>query len=226
MAKEINWNARAVALELLAFSLRYPDDELVESLMSGEWQAACDDLEKVGYLELSQGFANVDLLRDADGLEVEDSETFLHVLRAESTRLFIGAPNPVVSPFEGIWRAADDGVEGLVFANPHTMDVARFMRSCGIGQSEGVNVPLDHVATELEFMQYLSMLEAGMIQPYEGAVDADDLPGGSAPAAYDRFFEEHAQVWMDRFAAKVAEESRVPYYRAVAQLLASYMSCN
>ncbi|MEI3231974.1 MAG: molecular chaperone TorD family protein [Gordonibacter pamelaeae] len=62
----------------------------------------------------------------------------------------MGAPEPAVSPYEGVWRAADDGVQALLFVNPHSMEVERFMRACGLGRPEGTNEPLDHVATECE----------------------------------------------------------------------------
>ncbi len=152
-----------------------------------------------------------------------DVQALKHVLRNEATYLFIGAPKAAVSPYEGIWRSVDDGVQGLLFVNPHTMDAERFMKSCGLGQPEGSNEPLDHVATELEFLQYLAMLEAGMVAPPEGAPAAGDLPGGSAAAAYAQFAEEHVQVWMPRFAEATEAQSRIPFYRAAASLLATFL---
>lgn len=44
-------------------------------------------------------------------------------------------------------------------------------------------------------------------------------------AAYERFAAEHALVWMPRFAEKTALEARLPFYRAVAQLLATFGKC-
>lgn len=223
MTDTINWEARAVALELLSFSFRYPTPELAESVISGEWCAACKDLAEVGCLTLPDGFADTELAADANGLVAKDSETLLHVLRAESTRLFIGAPDPAVPPFEGVWRAADDGVQALLFANPHTIEVMQFLKSCGVGQPEGFNEPLDHIATELAFLQYLSVLEAKMSLPFEEADAIEVLPGGSAAAAYAQFFEEHPNTWMARFAAAVEKQTRLPYYRAAAQLLTAFL---
>ncbi len=153
-----------------------------------------------------------------------DSKALLHVLRAEATRLFVGAPDPAVSPYEGVWRAADDGVQALLFVNPHSMDVERFCRTCGLGRPEGTNEPLDYVATECELLEYLALLAGGLATPAEGAPDSADLPGGSPPAAYAEFLREHAATWMPRFADKVTNETRLPFYHAAAMLLKAVVS--
>ncbi len=152
----------------------------------------------------------------ADGDRAPDA--LLRSLRAEATRLFVGAPDAACSPYEGVWRAADDGVQALLFVNPHSMEVERFVRSCGLGRPEGTNEPLDHAATECELLQHLAMLEAGLAAP-TGGVDPEALPGGSPAAAYAAFLEDHARAWMPRFAERLAAESREPFYRAAARLL-------
>ena len=45
--------------------------------------------------------------------------------------------------YEGVWAAEADGVQPLLFVNPRSMEVERFMRSCGLGRPEGTNEPLD-----------------------------------------------------------------------------------
>ena len=209
------WQARAALWELLAFSLRYPGAELAEAVASGEWAEAAREVADALGLPLPEGCA--------DGPATADDRTpdaLLHSLRAEATRLFVGAPDAACSPYEGVHRASEDGVQALLFVNPHSMEVERFMRSCGLGQPEGTNEPLDHAATECELLQYLAMLEAGLAEPPEG-LDPADLPGGSPAAAYDEFLENHARAWMPRFAERLAAESREPFYRAAAQLLSA-----
>ncbi|WP_255467240.1 TorD/DmsD family molecular chaperone [Raoultibacter phocaeensis] len=200
----------ATAYELLAFSFRYPGAELADAVASGEWAEAAAEVAGALGLALPQGW-------DA-GLAAyagQEPESLLHALRAEATRLFVGAPEPAVSPYEGVWRAADDGVQALLFVNPHSMAVERFMRSCGVGRPEGTNEPLDRIDAELELLQYLCMLDAGPAGAPEGA----GPPEGGWAAARERFLEEHALAWMPRFADKVAEESREPFFRAAAGLL-------
>ena len=200
---EIDWAARATAWELAALSFRYPGPELEGAVASGEWAEAAREIAGALGLALPEGFGA--------GASAEG-------LRPEATRLFVGAPEPAVSPYEGVWRAADDGVQALLFVNPHSMEVERFMRACGLGRPEGTNEPLDHVATECELMEHLALRAAGA-EPPEGAPAGADLPGGSPEAAYGAFLEGHARAWMPRFAERVAAKSRVPFYRDAAALL-------
>ena len=205
------WRARAAAWELAALSFRYPDAELARAVASGEWA------EAAGEVAVALGFA----LNPAAGAQpspVADPASLLPALRAEATRLFVGAPEPACSPYEGVWRAKDDGVRALLFVNPHSMEVERFARACGLGRPSGTNEPLDHVATECELLEYLALRAAGATPPEGAPVDAD-LPGDSAAAAYGAFFQEHAQAWMPRFAASAAAEARHPFYRDAAAYL-------
>ncbi|MFQ9181132.1 MAG: molecular chaperone [Eggerthella lenta] len=127
-------------------------------------------------------------------------------------------PKPACSPYEGVWVAEADGVQPLLFVNPRSMEVERFMRVRGLGRPEGTNEPLDHVATECELLEHLALRAAGA-PASEGAPDGADLPGGSPAAAYGRFLSGHAQAWMPAFAERLAAEARHPFYRAAAAYL-------
>lgn len=221
------WQARAALCELLALSFRYPDSVLAEVVASGEWAEAANEIAGIVGADWTAG-ETVE-----DQVDIKDIDKLLHALRAEATHLFVGSPEPAVSPYEGVWRAADDGVDALLFVNPHSMEVERFCKACGLGRPEGTNEPLDHVATELELLEYLAA-RAAADAAGEGdgdssaEVDTDaedimvasaDLPGGSAEAAFDLFMISHVQLWMPRFAAKVQEESRIPFFKTAGQLL-------
>lgn len=209
------WQARAATWELLALSFRYPGPELAGAVASGEWAEAAEELAAALGLEALGGFEG--------GQPGYSGSDLLRALRPEATRLFVGAPEPACSPYEGVWRAADDGVQALLFVNPHSMEVERFMRACGLGRPEGTNEPLDHVATECELMEHLALRAAGA-EPPEGAPAGADLPGGSPEAAYGAFLEGHARAWMPRFAERVAAESRVPFYRDAAAFLGALVA--
>lgn len=161
MGERKQWQVRAAAWELIALSFRYPGDALIEAVRSGEWAGAAHEIaEALGCCSDSERsfFLN---LADAASDEAAAAD-FPHRLRVEATRLFVGAPRPVVSPYEGVWRAADDGVQALLFVNPHTMEVERFMRECGFVRPTTANEPLDHIATEAELMEHLALRAAGI----------------------------------------------------------------
>ena len=227
------WQARAALCELLALSFRYPDDVLVGAIASGEWGEAAEEIAgALGLAWPADGAPGA-----AEAAAVDDPDELKHALRAEATRLFVGAPEPLCSPYEGVWRAADDGVQALLVVNPHSMDVERFCKACGLGRPEGTNEPLDHVATEFELLEYLALraavdaaAEAG--DPVEDADEGEpgdvvasaDLPGGSPAAAYDQFMEEHVRTWTPRFADKAAEDARLGFYPQAGSLLKAFVA--
>lgn len=224
------WQAKAALCELLAFSFRYPTQELAEALDSGEWADAAREISRALGMSLPDGFAEQVSL-DARTSEADaptgdrlDEDRTLHASRTEATRLFIGSPEPIVSPYEGVWAALDDGVQPLLFVNPKSMEVERFCHACGLGRPEGTNEPLDHIGTEFELLQYLALLGAGIALPAPDGPRAEDFPGGSPAAAYETFVSEHARIWMPRFADKVIAETRLPFYRSAAELLNAFFA--
>lgn len=213
MEEQTVWQTRAAAWELLALSLRYPELLLAEVVASGEWAEAAHELVTACGVELPETCTRA--LEEYRGAE---PDALLHVLRTEATRLFIGAPMPAVSPYEGVFRAQCNGKRALLYVNEHAMAVERFMKACGLGHPEGKNDPIDHVATECEFLQYLAALEAGIAEP-AGVVAPADFPGGSARAAYESFMQEHVRTWMPAFAEAVLRASREPFFKAAAFVL-------
>ena len=242
------WQARAAMCELLALSFRYPEDKvLAEAIASGEWGEAADEIAAALGLAWSSAAAP----GAAEAAALADPADIQKELRPEATRLFVGAPQAACSPYEGVWRATAEGVQPLLFVNPHSMAVERFCKACGLGRPEGTNEPLDAVWTELELLEYLALRAAADAAEAEGiagdaavedvvededaleefedagepgeVVASADLPGGSPEAAWDEFMADHAKVWMPQFAAAVQEESRVPFYSTAANLLGAFI---
>lgn len=215
------WAVHATAWELAAFSFRHPTRELAEAIASGEWLAAAREV--LGALGVAgpSGFGEGIPGEEAPLAEAE-LDAFFHRLRAEATRLFVGPSEPACSPYEGVWRAKADGVKPLLFVNPHSMGVERFVRACGLSKPEGKNDPLDHIATECELLEALALRAAGLpVAAGERALADSNLPGGSAAAAYSQFIEEHLEIWVVDFCASCESEAREPFYRAAA----AYLRC-
>lgn len=207
------WSVRATAWELAALSFRHPTRELAEAVASGEWFAAAREICDAFGAELPEDFAEG--VAPREGNDAVSVDALFHTLRAEATRLFVGPGEPACSPYEGVWRAKADGVKPLLFVNPHSMEVERFVKACGFTHPEGSNDPLDHIATECELLEALALRAA---QDGPGAGDAG-LPGGSPAAAYAEFLDEHFGVWAADFCNACEEETREPFYRAAAQYL-------
>ena len=229
------WSVRATAWELAALSFRHPTRELAEAVASGEWFAAAREICDALGAELPEDFAEG--VAPREGNDAVPVDALFHTLRAEATRLFVGPGEPACSPYEGVWHAKADGVKPLLFVNPHSMEVERFVKACGFTHPEGSNDPLDHIATECELLEALALRAAAAgdawaegdaqvgdgVQAEDGAsaADASDarLPGGSAHAAYGRFIKEHLNAWVADFCNACETETREPFYRAAAQYL-------
>ncbi len=201
---------------------------LAEAAAGGEWDEAAGEILAALGLPAEVPAAAGDpagppAARAADTAGPAGADALLRALRPEATRLFVGAPEPACSPYEGVWAAESDGVQPLLFVNPRSMEVERFMRSCGLGRPEGTNEPLDHVATECELLERLALRAAGA-PASEGAPDGAGLPGGSPAAAYETFLSGHAQAWMPAFAERLAAEARHPFYRAAAAYLGALLA--
>ena len=54
--------------------------------------------------------------------------------------------------------------------------------------------------------------------------DSENLPGGSAEAAYGQFEREHVFPWMGDFAQALHGESRMPFFKDVALFLGALVA--
>ena len=132
-AHDESWIARAALCELLSLSFRYPDDVLADVVSSGDWACAAREITGVLGLDLSGDFDEGCLGAAPSAVSRPRStrSRFLHDLRVEATRLFVGAPEPACSPYEGTRRAEAEGAPVLMFVNPHSMEVERFATRAG-----------------------------------------------------------------------------------------------
>lgn len=202
------WINKAALYEVLSLGFLFTSKDLAQALARGEYAEALDEIAGLNGLDTEAVHIARTELTSYTG---EDADELFHELRAEYTYLFIGSPDPGVSPFAGIWYTEEIGVEPLMFVNKESMAVERFMRSCDVGQPEGINEPLDHIGSELEFLQYLCLLRAGVLKP-SGIIE---FPEG----AYEEFYRTHFSAFSKKFAHRTVEKSRIPFFRAVARIL-------
>lgn len=204
------WINKAALYEILALAFLYPREDIASALVKGEYAEALEEIARANGLDEA---VVLDAVADLVDFKGKHPDAFLHELRAEYTRLFIGVLEPVVSPFAGVWYAEEIGAEPLLFVSKESMAVERFMRSCGVGQAEGTNEPLDHVGTELEFLQYLCLLRAGAVQPPDDVTIPEE--------AYEEFYAAHFSAWSKKFAQRTIENSRSPFFKAMGRVLAA-----
>lgn len=127
--------------------------------------------------------------------------------QAEYIRLFEvgtgdGPPAPIVG---GAYGGGD---------RPKQMEeVARFFEYFGLTTTSDDPRPPDHLATELEFMQYLAFKEAASPSPRLGA---------SYHRAQEDFLARQMVDWMEEFASRIEQHSAMPIWSWAARTAANF----
>lgn len=140
-----------------------------------------------------------------------DAHEVMHELRREETRLFL-TPKALVSNTEGVWRKKAEGYQIVAFMiNSYSIEVADFMRQCGVVKAQGKNECIDYVHNECEFAAILADNPEYLVK-----LGKDPL------SLLDEFIEKHLSLWISGFCEDVLRETKCPYYAAAARLLASF----
>ena len=183
---------------LLSTAFQPPTERLAGLVVSGA--LARDVAATWGELGLPENDAAAFAGALSQAYENRDANTVLHELRCENTRLFLG-DRPLVENSEGPWRKRAEGKQGAaLMVNSYSVEVADFMRSCGIERKAGYNDCIDYVENEFEFAAMLA--EQG-----EGALEQ-----------LEEFIAGHLKIWLPGFCGDVIAQTRTPYYRVLCEL--------
>lgn len=140
-----------------------------------------------------------------------NSDEVMHEIRREYTRLFM--LDRLIEDTEGAWRKRAAGHSNVLYmVNDISMEVQDFMRFCGVVRPAGYNESVDRIDNEWQFCSIL-------------ATDPEYLAeqGISAEEKLEQFIDEHIKLWVPGFSKQVQEESRIPYYYALANLQAAFV---
>ena len=150
--------------------------------------------------------------------QVRNIEDVLRDISAEYDRLFIGRTGPVEAPpCESAYRERD--AAGAVMASgARTSAVEELYRTYGMQPSLSQRDLPDNIATELEFMCFLTQREAEAWE--KGEVEtAKELR-----RAQLRFVEEHLVHWLPNFCGRVQSAARTKLYLALAGILWEFLA--
>ena len=132
-------------------------------------------------------------------------------LEEEYTRLFVsdfpvlGAP-----PFESFY------VERRVLGRP-ALDCLEAYEAEGLRLLRKGALP-DHVATQLEYLHFLCLLEA------DARAEGDREGEAYARSRARSFHEAHTSTWIPAFCARLRQHARLPLYRGVARFLDRFLA--
>lgn len=194
---------------LLSVAFKPPTSDLANVVVSGDLSKAMADTWRALGLDSEKVDAFVSVL---DGYRGDDAEGTLHELRREHTRLFLGNP-PLVENSEGPWRKKAEGKIGVdLMVNSYSLEIQEFMRQCGAVKAKGRNDCIDYIEVECEFAAMLAEQPQYLVDLGKDPLDL-----------LDSFMDEHMKKWVPGFCAEVAEKTRLPYYRELCGLMASFM---
>ncbi|BDG62000.1 TorD/DmsD family molecular chaperone [Caldinitratiruptor microaerophilus] len=211
-AEVVRAEARGRVYAALSRAFLYPDPPLYEALVSGEFLTVLEEaLAEVPEARGLWGAAAGAALRDALGRSLERLPT-----RAEWEGRYLrllGQPAaPLCPPFETEYTASH-----LYMQTQAMADIAGFYRAFGVGLPEGGGRP-DHIATELEFLYFLSVKEALALDDGHGERLA------VCREAHSRFLEDHLGRWTGVLHALLRRHDEGGFYAALAGLTDAWVS--
>jgi len=168
-------------------------------------------LERLRASEMLAAMSAAEMDPGAD-FTTSDSRRLLERLAVDYTQLFHG-PGEHIAPFESIQLGGEGELMG-----PAAAAVRGFMAEYGFAVTAEAGELPDHISVELAFMAELARREAAARASGDGYTL--DLVIG----LQRRFLAEHLGRWADRLARKVRREAETSFYRAMAGLLADFVT--
>lgn len=192
--------ARSGVYQTLGKMLSVPNQEAYETAVAGQWPQKLRDAAAL-------------LAFDFDfGVSALPSSVSFEDYQAEYIRLFevgAGEAGPPVSIFGGTYGGGD--------RRKSMEEVARFFEYFGLKTSADDPRPPDHLATEMEFMQYLAFKEAASPSPRLGA---------SFHRAQEDFLSRQLVDWIDKFASGVEQEDTQPIWVWASRTAAEFVKAD
>ena len=129
------------------------------------------------------------------------------------------AAEPSADAFESDSRYHEAGAAGELFGEP-AAHAATFYDRFGFRPERGDGIP-DHLAAELEFVSALAEREAAL---REGEVEDADVTADDLREMQETFLDQYL-VWLDAFAAKVADTDRAEgLFAALAEFTRAFVA--
>lgn len=197
---------RSSLYSMLARALAVPDLDFHTSLSEGEFIRALEEAVAC----LPYPLPELDLV----DFELPDFIQF----QADYIAFFdVGVKGPVCPLYEGAFLK-DRGRKAIM------EDLLRFYHHFDIKMSDRVRELPDQLSAELEFMHYLTYLEAGIeANPDQANEDAQENPRLDLIRAQRDFICRHLAVWVPDLAQRTMEREGPAFYRSLLKFLQGYI---
>ncbi|MDR1184073.1 MAG: molecular chaperone TorD family protein [Coriobacteriales bacterium] len=197
--------ASADLCALLCAAFSFPTREMAEGIADGSFM---DDFTAcLKELDVRVSLPPPPIFHETDPL--------LNEMKREYTRLYqTPGRYHVLYPYETAFRHVADGHEGIptLFIAPLTLDVERWMKRFDALPENSRTEPVDHVATELDFLRLLYTSYANALLQEDTEVVTAWLTEISG------FYRQHVDPWIPEFMKATRVETRSSVYLALAEL--------
>lgn len=135
-------------------------------------------------------------------------DQYTEELAVEFARLFIGPRNPFAMPYASYYLS-----ESKTMMSDVTIEVRKMYLDAGMAVKELYSLPDDHIAIELEFLQYLAerIIELFEKRNREEASLLYEMQGN--------FLKDHFSKWVTSFADNIIASTNEDFYRGAAHML-------
>jgi DMSO reductase family type II enzyme chaperone len=187
--------ARSGVYQTLSRLFKVPDEDLWQVAVDGKWPEKLREAAELLAYDFDFGVAAL-----SSSVSVEDYQ-------AEYIKLFeTGTGEGPIAPILGGAYVGGDRRKQME-------EVARFFEYFGLKTSPDDPRPPDHLATELEFMQYLAFKEAAAASP---------RLGGSFHRAQEDFLERQLVGWLEDFANRIEAADTLPIFVWASRIAAEF----
>jgi len=150
-----------------------------------------------------------------EGSSGKGSKTVVQLeLRVEYNRLFVGPGKLPCPPYESVYRRDRVKDEIGTLMGPSVLDVKNRYAEAGLELSKSFKDYPDHVAVELEFMNFLCSKEAATVD----IVGKEDLR-----KKQKEFLEMHIRTWAGEFSDRVLKSTDSLFYKTAASFLKEHV---
>lgn len=192
--------SRSRVYQLLAVAFSFPTAESFDSIRDGTLETALD--EACAGLPYRVTVATQGL-SSAEGSSDDFESEYIRVFEVGTGG---GPPCPLYGGTYG-----GDRMKTME-------DAVRFYNFFDLHMSEQMRELPDHITTELEFLHYLTFLEAGALQR-----NAD--PSSLRRAQRD-FLDRHLCKWVPKLQAKLAKQTTHPFFPALVRFAAAFFAAD
>ena len=137
-------------------------------------------------------------------------------LAKEYLRLFVGPGHVPCSPYEAVHRNDRPDFERGLVMGPSTADVRRAYLAAGLDLSKNYTDLPDHIAAEMEFMQFLCVQETRFRQR------GNEEEAAKMKTMQREFYEKHIAPWVSEFADCILHSTTSPFYKVTAGVLKDF----